>query len=66
MSLWPILYPRRQDSEQLPMPTPADIEPYRPAESDSAAGFQHSVEMILRQTLEVTGAGSAGIPGGRR
>jgi signal transduction histidine kinase/CheY-like chemotaxis protein len=58
VSLWPILQHRwRPGSEE---PLPLETDPLQAGESLSACGsFEHTAEMILRQTLDVTGAGSA-------
>ena len=58
MSLWPILqHRRRNDGHDALTQMP---EPLQPGASLSAAGsFEHTAELILRQTLDVTGAGSA-------
>ena len=58
VSLWPILQHRRDNDARAPLPTPA--APLQAGESLSAAGsFEHTAAIILRQTLEVTGAWSA-------
>ncbi|HZO24657.1 MAG TPA: GAF domain-containing protein [Chloroflexota bacterium] len=58
MSLWPILQPRRRNDEHVPL-TPIP-EPLQAGESLSAAGsFERTATLILRQTIEVTGAGSS-------
>ena len=58
MSLWPILQHRRRDDAHTPL-TPMS-ESLQAGESLSTAGsFEHTAAQILRQTLEVTGAGSA-------
>ena len=58
MSLWPILqHRRRNDAHDALSRMP---EPLQAGASLSAAGsFEHTAEQILRQTLDVTGAGSA-------
>jgi len=58
VSLWPILQPRRRNDEHVPL-TPIP-EPLQAGESLSAAGsFERTATLILRQTIEVTGAGSS-------
>ena len=58
MSLWPILQQRWRPGVQETAPLAA--ESLQAGESLGTSGsFEHTAEMILRQTLEVTGAGSA-------
>ena len=58
MSLWPILqHRRRNDAHDALSQMP---EALQAGASLSAAGsFEHTAELILRQTLDVTGAASA-------